>query len=445
VPIYDGKYNKIIGKAVAQFSLYSEEIESMLVNQTEHTIDNTTAAAFLNGKANESLRSLVPMTLRRDAGIFFTGKVLAENVASYVKPILEKGGVVIDPALGAGNLLLTCSEYLPPQPSLEDTLKTWSKLLKGYDLYPEMAKATRLRLFLSAAIRHPEEINRLGELMLDDYFKGIRSGDAFTSAELSNCSCVVVNPPFGYMKAHKNCQWGTGQVQIAAWFMEKIFQITTPGQHIVAILPDVLRSGSRHGRWRDLVAHHCTSLTLESAGRFDKEVDIDVFILHAIIRSDDDSSCKWPQVTHGNNPQNTETISDYFNVHVGPIVPHRDLKEGLFYPYLHARNAKHGQIIKRISEKVQTKKRLFTPPFVVVHRTSSPNDNPRCVTSIVNGRRKVALENHLIVLLPKNGTLKSCEELANKLIDKRTNIWLNEVIRCRHLTVPSLKSIPWWR
>jgi hypothetical protein len=54
------------------------------------------------------------------------------------------------------------------------------------------------------------------------------------------------------------------------------------------------------------------------------------------------------------------------------------------------------------------------------------------------------VENHLIVLRPKDGTIGACREVLGILKDERTTRWLNERIRCRHLTVAALDELPWW-
>jgi hypothetical protein len=57
----------------------------------------------------------------------------------------------------------------------------------------------------------------------------------------------------------------------------------------------------------------------------------------------------------------------------------------------------------------------------------------------------VAVENHLIVFLPKNNKLSECKRLLRVLKSRKTDQWLNNRIRCRHLTVRSLNELPWWR
>ena len=86
---------------------------------------------------------------------------------------------------------------------------------------------------------------------------------------------------------------------------------------------------------------------------------------------------------------------------------------------------------------------MFEPPFVVVRRTSSPSDRNRAVATVIVGEKSVAVENHLLVLLPKDGEVKNCHKLVQVLALAGTNDFLNAGIRCRHLTTGVVAQIPW--
>ena len=60
------------------------------------------------------------------------------------------------------------------------------------------------------------------------------------------------------------------------------------------------------------------------------------------------------------------------------------------------------------------------------------------------GTDPVAVENHLIVLLPKNGDVQTCRELVHRLRFAKTDAWLDSRLRCRHLTTGALAEMPWW-
>ena len=81
---------------------------------------------------------------------------------------------------------------------------------------------------------------------------------------------------------------------------------------------------------------------------------------------------------------------------------------------------------------------------MVVRRTSRPGDNHRAVASIINVKERVAVENHFLILQPKDLRLVTCKRAAKVLFSAKTTDWLNKVIRCRHLTVSSLMRLPWW-
>jgi hypothetical protein len=395
----------------------------------------------LDGKASAVLQQTVPIAVRKDAGIFFTHHNLGNHVANKIAHLLSGGHRITDPTCGAGDLLLACANYLPIGKTLHETLDIWSALISGYDLYEEFIVATKLRLGLLEAFRSKDFRDLEHTLYVRGIFPGLHVADSLTLETIGEGS-IVVNPPFGNLIAPDNCEWAHGKVQKAGVFFETILRTANDGQHIVAILPDVLRSGTRYKYWRQMVSELSSSLSVELKGRFDKEVDIDVFILH-VIRGQTIGAIDWIDSCEKYDLMNGR-VSDYFDVHVGPVVPHRDLQEGPKYPYIHARTAVEWDTIDKISDERRYMGNVFKPPFVVIHRTSSPSDKNRCVGTIVTGNRKVAVENHLIVLCPKERSLQQCRELIEILKHHRTNEWMNKRICCRHLTVSSVKELPWW-
>jgi hypothetical protein len=436
-----------IEKNVDSFSVFNEELRLMLsqAHLSELILnDDTYLFSLLNGRASEVLQHMVSQDIRKKSGIFFTNHALSNQLAEKISGLLSKGIKVADPACGSGDLLLACAKYLPLGRNLVNTIKIWSELLSGSDLFDEFILATKLRLILMAAIRSKDN-STIGDIISgSDAFPNFERGDFLTTkTSYKDIDCFIINPPFGYINAPYGCEWASGKIQSAAWFLEKLFSSSHPGQHILAILPDVLRSGTRYSKWRKVIGEMSSNIEVEAAGRFDAGTDVDVFILHAIVRSKNEISVLWPTNKPIISFNYTNTISDYFDVCVGTIVPHRDPKEGQLFPYLHAKNVKKGQLISNISETILTKRKVFDSPFVVLHRTSSPNDNPRCVASIVNDTRKSAVENHLIILKPKKDDLNMCQRLMNVFSSQVTDSFLNQRIRCRHLTVSSINEIPW--
>lgn len=433
-------------QVVSHISKYIDEIEGVVSKYSKvdasqsNEINDINMLDFSNGKTNLALQHFVPLNARKEAGIFFTGSVLADKVADFIAPLLKEGAKVIDPACGAGNLLISCAKHLPVGKSLTETLCNWSNRLYGYDLHYQFIRIARIRLFLLAASLH-NEITPTGLSGINSEFHGIKIQDTLSlKSPTAQADCVVVNPPFGYMRTPGGCKWAAGKIQIAAIFVEKILSSAPKGQHIVAILPDVLRSGTRYKKWRKMVYGLTSHLTIEIIGRFDDKTDVDVFVLHMVIGKSNNEFTEW--YTEKSCTSRIESkISDLFEVSVGPVVPYRCPHKGNWHSYLDTSLAIPWSIVSKLPKR-RFKGTLTKPPFVVVRRTSNPGDKYRAVASIITGSSPVAVENHLIVLKPKNGTIKQCIKLIEFLRGALANQWFNERIRCRHLTVSSVKEMP---
>lgn len=433
-----------ISTEVANFSSYSDEVEllySHVPDLDELDLQKAPFEGILNGKASLALKRLIAAEIRREAGLFFTNEAIAEKVVAYIAPMLRTGCKVVDPACGAGNLLLACAQHLPIGQNLNETMLLWSKLISGCDIHSEFVRAARTRLALLALTFHSNEKVLAKSFQPDQVFIGLKTGSAFDLPAIDHDTCVVVNPPFGHAQAPADCGWAAGKVQVAALFLERFIHRLPEKLHVVAILPEVLRSGTRYKKWRDVVASNCSSIEIELAGRFDNCTDVDIFIMHAVVGRNVAEQHGWPApdlpVT-----QHDHVLSDFFKISVGSVVPHRHVAKGSFYPYIHARTATPWEIIELIHEQRAFEGGVFDPPFVVVHRTSSPSDKHRCVATVVNEKRPIAVENHLIVLQPHDKCFESCEEALKLLKSPLTDEWINRRIRCRHLTVTALRELP---
>lgn len=437
-----------INAAVSAFSEYVDKIQEIISKlntdcsaKSIRTLFNSRIPAILNGKTTEFLEKIVPVSIRKEAGIFFTGTSLAENVAIRLSDSLSRGSTIFDPACGAGNLLIGCARYLPRGNTLMETLSIWDKKIAGCDLHPSFIHAAKLRLILLAATYHaleditplPDPNSVLKQLIIKDSLQN--------QQKLSSAGCIVVNPPFGHTVAPKDCLWSNGKIQLAGLFIAKLLQNAPDGQRIVAILPDVLRSGTRYKRWRQMVIQNCYSLNIETVGKFDNQTDVDVFILDGVKGKTTTLGIVDWNLTESSNPSDPK-IRDYFDVHVGTVVPHRHSESGESYPYIHARSIKDWKTVNGIGERRKFLGYVFNPPFVVVRRTSSPSDKHRCIGAIINEKTSVAVENHLIVLLPKDKSFKTCQKLVSVLDSPFVTDWLNSRIRCRHLTVSAFREIP---
>jgi len=355
---------------------------------------------------------------------------------------IPPSAIIADIGCGAGDLILACARKLPLASDLNKTLELWGKHLMAFDIHPEFVNATKTRLVLLAISRKvpigPSSISPLSDL-----FPMIRQHNFLSCpSEVAQATHIVINPPYYDRLAPPKCTWGNRKLSAAALFIDACISNASPGAEIAAILPDVLRSGSYYDKWRQRIGSLSARTEITTCGQFDKCVDVHVFILK-LLRNDSRKPAKatwWKSIRQPHNGK----VKDYFGVHVGPVVPHRDPEEGPLVAYIHAKPLPPWGIVKRINQRRRFKGTLFQPPFIAVRRTSRPGDK-RAIGTIVTGKRKVAVENHLIVLLPNGKTIVQCQELLNVLKSPQTDRWLDKRIRCRHLTTLSIKELPWWR
>jgi hypothetical protein len=399
-----------------------------------------TIAAALDGQPGRELRRLVPLMMRRADGAFFTGSALAKRVVSKYLRSASPDATVCDPACGAGDLLIAAAARLPVLPDLRDTLELWSRSLRGFDIHEEFVEAARLRLVL-AAVARGARARKSTPKQLAALLSHIRVADG-TRVDFRDVNVVLMNPPYGTKPAPSTCAWASGSVSDAAVFTHELLERTPFSTKVVAILPDVLRTGSRYAKWRHEIEQRLIVDGINVVGIFDNWADVDVFVLHGrkrkAILADAPSAQWWAPAAAG------ARLSDLYDVHVGAVVPHRDPKVGPWRKYVHARtisNVDKFDIAAGPSRRFD--RRTFRPPFVVVRRTSRPDDQIRAVGTIVIGDEDVAVENHLLVVSPRLGTIGECETLLDVLKRESTTQWLNERIRCRHLTVGAVAAIPW--
>lgn len=395
-------------------------------------------ALCLDGEPGRILREQVPRTDLRRQGAYFTSLGLAKRVATLAtsKTTSPK---VCDPACGAGDLLLAAAQKLPRQPTFQDTLSEWGRLISGFDISGQFVRLTKARLILLAAklhgIRPPFDSS-----LLFNPFPNIKIGDFLTSLQhMSDVDAIIMNPPFGYTTAPADCDWASGRVNVAALFVERAIRDAPEGSRIIAILPDVLRSGSRYVAWRESTRVSGSVLCEKPLGLFDKWTDVDVYLFHFEKNLNLDKSytgCLPDRATHG--------VGKRFLVHVGAVIPHRHAETGPYAPYINARSLPAWGELTTIKTRRQFAGRLFEPPFVCVKRTSRPDSGRRAIATLVGGSKPVAVENHLVVLLPKDGTIQTCRKLVRRLASPKTDKWLNARLRCRHLTTSALSEMPWW-
>ena len=412
------------------------------------TIEANLVASALDGGATRALEELVDLRIRREHGIFFTHGSFSKKVVSPIIKRLKLGPHIVDPACGAGDLLIECARYLPTNRTLSKTLSNWGDLIFGYDIHKQLIVATKYRLVLAAIERGVQidcSIDNIHNL-----FPNIKRGNALVNLKNFSCADVIItNPPYVKINVEQyDCDWGSGGVSLAGLFIDKLIENAKAGTTLVAVLPDVLRTGSSFKKWRNKISHNIKLQNVKLLGRFKQSVDIDVFILKSKI-------CKTKKVEANLQKfllngslatKNTHKVDDNFNIYVGPVVPHRNPNKGRWRPFLHARDLpkwKSLNVSNVGTKNIRFAGRVFKPPFVAVRRTSSPSDKNRAVATLILGKKETAVENHLIVLQPKKGGISACKELIRLLKKETTDLFLNHRIRCRHLTVDSVKEIPW--
>lgn len=383
------------------------------------------------------LRQCLPLEQMREAGSFFTGQMLATKVINSFDKALTGNSRVLDPTCGAGNLLIECSRKLGVHDTLSETLNEWGEILWGFDIHESFIEATKLRLIVEALNRDVQKDCSIDQAIA--YFKNIKVIDALlvTKEDLRSITHVVMNPPFSIWKSPNKNYWKQGKINAAGVVLDHYLRVLPNDCNLVAILPDVLRSGSRYNLFREFCSLKMHA-TCKVWGRFNSKTNVDIFILSGRITENKNlKNILWQEELG-----NYEPLSAQFDVCTGPLVAYRDLELGSEYPYFNSKNTIAWEIITEASQTRKFQGKVISPPFVLVKRTSSPSDKYRATATIINLKTMVAVENHLIVIKPKNNSLTECKKLLKILKSSEINNFLNQRIRLRHLTVEVIKSIP---
>ena len=369
-------------------------------------------------------------------GAFFTGSAVADRMATHWCEHIEKF-TYVDPACGAGDLLLAVAQRLPALDSLKATLRSWGECLVGFDLDTRFISATKARLTLLARQRSPDGW-RTSVPRDSIAFPNIVVADGLSRPHIDYSDNVrlLMNPPYSAVQAAEDCSWTTGGVCAAAVFLDHWIDRLPPGAEIVALLPDALRSGTRYQRWRDSVESRTKILQIDLLMQFSPTIDIDVFSLALRVGDERRQKAIW-----WTEPSGRRMVRDLFHIRVGTVVPHRHAEVGPLRVYATTRDLPVGTEINAIANRRRFSGTVFRGPFLAVRRTSRP-DGSRCATTLVSLTSPIAVENHLLVLLPKDGRLTTCRRVMKQIQEKSVDCWLDQRIRCRHLTTSAVGSIP---
>lgn len=420
---------------LAKYRSYVDRLRQLALSDWSFPENESECKIALNGGASEELRQIISIELQREMGAFFTGSDLSNRLLLNMDLTMEKR--IYDPCCGMGDLLLSAANRINLKSTVNETLLSWGQHLSGTDLHQEFIEGTKARLVILARIKHGATV--ISPLNYDELFPYVYVSDSLFEENLfRQASMIVLNPPFGKSLIPTGYLYATGKKSKAAEFIIHTIRRCNVGTTIISILPDVLRSGSQYENWRKEVLCHSSIISLEPYGLFDKKVDIDVFMLKLTVENHLDQQRKWPVSTHTKGKK----VIDYFDVSVGKLVPHRHKKVGQKYSYIHPRVVTPWTTMSFFKETRRYNGVPFTPPFVVIRRTSRPGDKYRAVATVIEGTEPIAVENHLIVCKPKNGGLYACKELMLTLRSEKVNKFLDARIRCRHLTVESVRSIP---
>jgi len=385
------------------------------------------AMHYVNGVAADELRRLISLEQRRASGAFFTEHELAKKVLQHHKFLFDRNPVFYDPSCGTANLLLAAQEIYTKE---LDNIGLKYELL-GTDIHKEFIQASKARLSMNDILLGGSGSNFTFDFLIAD---GMKDNDFYKKA-----THIVVNPPFNLIEACKEDIWTSGKVSAAAVFIDRIIKHIRPGTQVVAILPEVLRCGSRYEKWRRQIEKSCKIIGHQQLGQFDEHADIDVFSILLEKREDEESEDAYPWVERASDGQ---MVEDFFDVSIGPVVDNRDPQRGKKRPYLKSRGLQGWTEVQHWPNFRKHEGRFFTSPFIVIKRTSRVGELNRATAAIINIPEPVYVDNHLIVLSPKTGKLSDCRNLLKVLKEERTDNWINSQIRCRHLTVKAVSKIP---
>jgi len=418
---------------------YNDELRDLLRRTAAKGLGGVPAgaAADLDGRAGAEFRRLVPLTERRAAGTFFTSSRLRARALERYRSLIVAGVHAVDPACGLGDLLLGAADLIPAGWPPERRAAQARTTLYGRDLHPPLVEAAASRLSLWAAVAGARGDGTAAA--------PVEVGDAFgDDLDWSRFGLVLLNPPYAARRLEQPAVWGSGSVTAAAPFTLEVVERTVPGTRIAAILPDVLRSGARYAKWRAEIEKLAHLDDVDVFGAFDTWTDVDVFVAHLRRRGPGQRKrgcVTWQQQTPGVEP----LLGDVASLSVGDVVPHRDVPGGAEVPYLTVEALPAWATTVAAPRTVRHSGRLHQPPFVALRRTSAPTKTPgsvRARAAVYACAGPVAVENHLIVVRPHDGSVTGCMRLMDALRRPETTDWLDQRLRLRHLTITALRELP---
>lgn len=365
-----------------QLSTHNQSLRYLIDNVTQESISSIVDLDSID----TVLRQCLPLEQMREAGSFFTGQHLATKVINSFEKAITSNSRVLDPTCGAGNLLIECSRKLGVCETLSETLAEWCEVLWGYDIHDSFIEASKLRLIIEALNRGVQKDCSVEQAM--SYFINIKVKDALlvTKDDLIDITHVAMNPPFSIWKSPNKNYWKQGKINAAGIVFDLFLRNLPKECVVVAILPEVLRSGSRYNLFRNFCSLNICAKCIPW-GRFNTKTDVDVFILAGhIMDFETPNSIMWQDELGV-----YQSLSSKFNVCIGPLVAYRDIQAGSEYPYFHSKNTPGWEIIEDFRETRKFQGKVISPPFILVKRTSSPGDRYRATATIINLKSMISI------------------------------------------------------
>ena len=172
----------------------------------------------LDGQVGATLRETVPLGIRRELGAFFSDSDLRTATLPSWSRVAFTQESVLDPAVGAGDLLLEAARKLPVNPDLLLTLQQWGPLLQGRDIEPTFVRLAKARLVILAIFRGATGSSS-PDVHLDCILPEIRVGDGLDLLRDGwTGGHIVMNPPFTYHCAPRGTTWTGGADELGRNF-----------------------------------------------------------------------------------------------------------------------------------------------------------------------------------------------------------------------------------
>ena len=141
---------------MTSYDPYVSSVEELAEAAFSSSVDwesSLVPSGLLDGQAGDVLRRSIPLRMRREQGAFFSSSELRAAALKPSQETIDSPSPFLDPAVGAGDLLLEVARHLPVEQDLAETLRLWGQLLHGRDLEPVFVRLARARLVLLAVAR----------------------------------------------------------------------------------------------------------------------------------------------------------------------------------------------------------------------------------------------------------------------------------------------------